>query len=377
MQIIAIISIVLAVILAASLYFLLSGYNRREQEKREELHKLDIEKYEELKENDVFYGEDITDKDRELLDKMKNYDFYQKLEERLDTYVGFFGTEAVRKTKNDNNWVGQFFEAVRNKYSYARGINSGSRGTDSLYGYIALNTSALQVFEYFDLVVVCYGAYDDPETFATYYDGFLRSVKNQNEKCEIYCIIEANAEGYNENAETVRQLCALYGGICIDMNEYFEKHGIDYSMTLNGIAPNAYGDIEYLNAVMDTIEENLESGRRVTRENRVNFSTTRNFDNYKFVSMSDMKKISDTVYEFSSSGKMATLVYKISSGGGNTKVYVNGKKVMTCDIRYGDSDELGVILISSELGSMNRIRIETASEDVALKIYGVALSGAK
>lgn len=379
MRMIAIVSVVIAVILAAVLYFLLSGYNEREQEKRAELHRLDIEKYEELKNEDIVYGDDISEADKELLEKMKNYDFYQKVEEKLDTYIGFFGTEAVRSTRSGTGgWVSAFFETMRNRYSHARGINCGSANTTSLYGYVALNIRALQSFEYFDLVVICYGAYDDPATFATYYDGFLRSVKNQNEKCEIYCMIEANAEGYNPNAETVKQICALYGGVCIDMNEYYKKYNIDYESTLNGIEPNAYGEMEYFNAIFETIDASLAAKRRVEPVNRVNFSTSRDFDNYKFVTLSNMKKISDTVYEFSSSGKMAVLMYKMSAEhGADTRVYINGKKMLSIDTRQGSTDELGVMMISTELGSMNRIRIETGTEDNAMNIYGIGLSGAK
>ena len=267
---------------------------------------------------------------------------------------------------------------MKKNYTNAHGINSGSRGSSALYGYVALNIRALQSFEYFDLAVVCYGAHDDPETFTTYYDGLLRSIKNQNEKCEIYCIIEANKEGYNENAEAVRQICALYGGICIDMNEYFKENGIDFDATLNGIEPNSYGDKEYLSAILETIDSSLESGRRVSTDKRVNFSSTRDFDNFKYLGTAKMKKVSDTVYEFSSSGKIAVLVYKIDpKNGENTKIYVNGKRVLNVNTKYGSSDELGIALISTSLGNMNRIRIETGTDDNAMNIYGIAIGGSK
>lgn len=375
-QLILWLSIAAAIILAVVLFYFLSEYQKREQLRAEELHQLDIQIYEDMR-NNLLEDDDMSEKDRELLEKMKNYDFYQKLEENLDTYIAFFGTETVRKMKNDSsNWVAQFFETMKNRYTPAKGINVGAKGSTALFGYIALNLRALKVFEYYDLAVVCYGAHDDPETFAVYYDGLLRSIKNQNSKCEIYCIIEANEAGYNENADTVRQICALYGGICIDMNEYYREHNIDYAMTLDGIVPNAYGDTEYLRAVVETIDNAMKDGRRVSEDKRVNFSTTREFDNYKFVEVSSMKSVGETVFEFSSSGKMAVLVYKIDPiYGNNTKIYVNGKKVLTCDTRYGDSDELGVILISNDMGGMNRIRIEVGTEDNAKNIYGVALSG--
>ncbi|MBR3965557.1 MAG: SGNH/GDSL hydrolase family protein [Clostridia bacterium] len=379
MRIIALISTVFAVILAAVLYILVGKYNEKELMKMVALHKLDIQVYEDMRNQDDGMDELLSDSERELQEKMKTYDFYQKIEEKLTTNIAFFGTETVRKMKNDNTgWVAQFFDTMKKNYTNAHGINSGSRGSSALYGYVALNIRALQSFEYFDLAVVCYGAHDDPETFTTYYDGLLRSIKNQNEKCEIYCIIEANKEGYNENAEAVRQICALYGGICIDMNEYFKENGIDFDATLNGIEPNSYGDKEYLSAILETIDSSLESGRRVSTDKRVNFSSTRDFDNFKYLGTAKMKKVSDTVYEFSSSGKIAVLVYKIDpKNGENTKIYVNGKRVLNVNTKYGSSDELGIALISTSLGNMNRIRIETGTDDNAMNIYGIAIGGSK
>ncbi len=379
MRIIAIISTVIAVVIAVALFALIDRYNEKELMKMVALHRLDIEVYEDMRNQDTEEEDLLSDSEKELREKMKNYDFYQKIEEKLTTYVAFFGTETVRKMKNDNtNWVAKFFDTMQKNYTDTHGINSGSRGSDAFYGYITLNLRALQNFEYFDLAVVCYGAHDDPETFSTYYDGLLRSLKNQNEKCEIYCIIEANKEGYNENAEAVKQICALYGGICIDMNEYFKENGVDFDTTLNGIEPNSYGDIEYYNAIMATIDNALQSGRRVGTDKRVNFSSTRDFDNFKYLGIEKMKKVSDTVYEFSSSGKMAALIYKIDAQNGeNTKIYVNGKKILNVNTKYGLTDELGVAIISTELGNMNRIRIETGTEENAMNIYGIALSGSK
>ncbi len=379
MRIIALICTVVAVVLAAALYVLVGEYNENERQKMIALYKLDIQVYEDMRNQDAEEDEMLSDSEKELREKMENYDFYQKIEEKLTTYVAFFGTETVRKIKNDNmNWVAKFFDTMKKNYTPTHGINSGSRGSSSYYGYVTLNLRALQSFEYFDLAVICYGAHDDPETFATYYDGLLRSLKNQNEKCEIYCMIEANKEGYNPNAEAVKQICALYGGICIDMNEYFREKGIDYDEALNGIEPSSYGDTVYHDAIMETIDASLASGRRVNSDKRVNFSSTRDFDNFKYLGTAKMKKVSDTVYEFSSSGKMASLIYKINNKNGeNTRIYVNGKKVLDVNTKYGTSDELGIAVISTELGNMNRIRIETGTEDNAMNIYGIALSGSK
>ena len=379
MRIIATASVIMAAVLALVLMLLISDYNEKQGQKKDELHKLNIEMYEEMKDSDILYGDGENKEDTDRREEMKNYDFYQKIKGGMDTYVAFFGNEAIRKKKNDSTgWVRQFFETMDNRYTYARGINCGSKGTDALYGYVALNISALKAYEYYDLAVVCYGAYDDPETFSVYYDGLLRSLKNQNPKCEIYCMIEADVNGYNENAETVKKICDLYGGICIDMNEYFESKNVDFTATLEGITPNQYGNQEYLNAIFEVIDENLENNRQVSSSVKVSFATTRSFDDAKFVSVRNMKNTSDFIYEFSSSGKLGIFVYKIDPiKGGNVSIFANGRKIAVVDTRYGSSEEMGIALISTDLDKINRIRIDMGSEANSGNLYGMIFGGAK
>ncbi|MBR6603311.1 MAG: hypothetical protein IKK94_04775, partial [Clostridia bacterium] len=113
MRIIALISTVFAVILAAVLYILVGKYNEKELMKMVALHKLDIQVYEDMRNQDDGMDELLSDSERELQEKMKTYDFYQKIEEKLTTNIAFFGTETVRKMKNDNTgWVAQFFDTM-------------------------------------------------------------------------------------------------------------------------------------------------------------------------------------------------------------------------------------------------------------------------
>ena len=77
-QLILWLSIAAAIILAVVLFYFLSEYQKREQLRAEELHQLDIQIYEDMR-NNLLEDDDMSEKDRELLEKMKNYDFYQKL----------------------------------------------------------------------------------------------------------------------------------------------------------------------------------------------------------------------------------------------------------------------------------------------------------
>ena len=81
MRIIALISTIFAVILAAVLYILVGKYNEKELMKMVALHKLDIQVYEDMRNQDDGMDELLSDSERELQEKMKTYDFYQKIEE--------------------------------------------------------------------------------------------------------------------------------------------------------------------------------------------------------------------------------------------------------------------------------------------------------
>ena len=383
MRIIAIVSVVVAAILAVALWFLISDYNKKAKIRRDELHLLDIEMYEEIKNNDNYFDADVTPADRELAEKMKNYNFYQKLEERMQVNVLFLGneiTDGIGVSDYTYRWVNRFVSEIEDGYgSDLKGYNYGKVNSDAFYGYNILNFAATSLT--YDLVMICYGANDDPATFKIYYDGLLRSIKNQNSKCEIYCIIEANPEGYSDNAEDVRELCAHYGGICIDMNEYFIANKIDMSATLQGVLPNAEGNAAYYACISKVVRENLLADRQTKSEIKPNLSTTKSFDNYKVISREEMKQVSDTVFEFTARGNIATLIYNKSyTDGGTIKVYVNGKKLQTIDNKRENNTggkEVDFYLIATGLDGVNKIRIETGTADNTLNFYGVALSGVK
>ncbi len=383
MRILSVLSLLICAVLAVALYFLLSSYNDKQKERRDELLLLDMEMYEANQNNGSYFDSYIDPADRELAEKLKNYNFYEKLKERLQVNVLFLGNGIVQGTgvaNSNDNWVIKIVNEIETDYGTdLKGANYGKADTDTFYGYNIMNCAPTG--HIYDLVVICYGADEDPETFETYYDGLLRSVKNQNSKCDIYCIIEAREGGNGENAETVKQLCSHYGGICIDMNEYFSENNIDKKKTLNGIIPNVEGNIAYYNCISNVIKENLRAEREVPAENKAYLSTSKDYDNYKYVKRTEMKKVSDTIYEFSSAGKIASLIfYKSYSSGGVIRVYINGKKISAIDNTLDNNVGGNLIrfeLLDDELSGVNKIRIETDTADNALNIYGIALSGEK
>jgi len=325
-RLIPLFALMLAAILAVGLYFLLSDYNAKEIERRNELFLLNIQMYEEMQNSGTNNTGNV---DRVLAEKLKNYNFYEKLTERLQVNALFLGNEVIKGGNiGDPNlsWINRLAREIEEDGYCAdlKGANFGLADSDPFYGYNMLNFYSLGL-DYYDFVIVCYGADEDPETFELYYDALLRSIKNQNKKCEIYCIIEADVNGYGPNAETVRAVCANYGGVCVDMNEYFRKNNISFDSALDGYLPNEIGNSAYYDCVSGLIQENIANGRKIPEENKPYLSTSRDFDDYKAVDRAEMKRVGDSVLEFCSSGKVATLITKNGVSGGPVKVRVNGK----------------------------------------------------
>ncbi|MEE0969931.1 MAG: SGNH/GDSL hydrolase family protein [Clostridia bacterium] len=412
MRIIAVLSILAAVAISIVLYCLVSDYNEKEQARREELSMLNKELYEENKNSGDHFGvdsetdpyisggystdtnkspDDTADTDTTeyngtttevINDNNENDDFYTKLKNKEQVNVLFVGdgiTEGNGVDDYNRRWVNRLVNEIETSYgAELKGYNYGKENSDAFYGYSNMSFRLTYVY---DLVVVCYGAKDDPNTFKMYYDGLLRAIKNQNPKCEIYCIIEANPLGYGENADAVREICSYYGGVCIDVNAYFKENNIDMSETLVDLIPNEAGNLAYYWCISAVLAENLVEGREVPSVVTPNYSTTKYFDNYRVIRRNQMQPTGNTVFEFSVRGNTASLVYfENYSNGGDIKVYVNDEQVINVNnksLSDVDSKKLNFMRISTELYGVNKIRIETDTADNAFNIYGVAISGDK
>ncbi len=381
MKRVAYLSVIISVILALMLVILVNNSKKKEQERREELNRLDGEMYEEIKSNDNYFNNEEDKADKELNEKLKKYNFYQKLAEKIHVNVLFLGnavTDGVGVVDYNQRWVNRFVNAIETDYGTdLSGYNLGRVDSDAFYGYNALNFIGNQFV--YDLVIICYGADDDPSTFSFYYDGLLRSIKNQNRKCEIYCLIEANPSGYNENADAVRDICEYYGGVCIDVNNYFLEKSIKMSDALDGIIPNEKGNLAYFNCIMEVVNKNLKEGRVISDKFTPNFSTSESFDNYRVYERSKMEQKINTVYEFNAKGSIATLIFSKSyTDGGSFRVYVNGKKVSTVNNVKDDNStgkQTEFQIVATGLEGVNQIRVETGTAENALNFYGVAMSG--
>ncbi|MBR4296302.1 MAG: SGNH/GDSL hydrolase family protein [Clostridia bacterium] len=378
MRIVSIICAFLAVVLAVCMYFLLEKYKEEDRKRREDILNLSDSLFETVKnptEDDIPF--DVIDK--ELAEKLENYNFYEKLKEKLQVNALFLGTDSTRGagvSSQNNNWVILLAEEI--EYGYGSNIVGEYAKTNEniFYGYYTLKDNPKELI--YDLVVVCYGENEDPQTFELYYDGLLHAIKNQNPKCEIYCIIEATESGVNQNADSIREMCEYYGGICIDMNEYFDENHVDRSEALTKeFIPTNVGCREYYNALSSVIWKNLDGKREIPEISEPRLETSKWFEDYEFFVLDDMKKVSDTVYEFSTNAKIASLITYKSYFGDRVRVYINGRKELTQSNKMEENlvKQIQNSMISYELEGKNKIKIDIGKAGNESNIVGVVLCG--
>ncbi len=365
----AIVGCLISIILAFVLVVLLRDAKENERLEQDRLSQLN----EELR--GTFESDSSAKEESDAIkEKLKKYNVYQKIKEGLQVNALFLGNGAATAVSSGKRqWV---FDAVGEwEDNYGIDVQGGNYArvhTTAFYGYTMMNEYPRGLK--YDIVVVCYGAEDNPEDFAFYYDGLLRSIKNQNAKCEIYCIIEANAEGYNKNAETVRLLCDYYGGVCIDMIKYFEDNNVNYGTALDGHNPTAEGSDIYLEAFQTTFKDNLDSGRKVP-ENTASYDVKADcFDDFTFVQANALSKPSSSSYEYVTSDKVVGIMYYNTSTGGTIRIYANDVEVAVIDNKLKQSGvrQIATAMAGRSFEGRTVIRIEAGSQDNLTNVVGIS-----
>ena len=364
----ALLGVILSVVLALMLFFLLKNANQNDRIEQDRLHQLNEELRGTFDDDD-----DKEDEDRITKEKLKKYDLYQKLKEGLQVNALFLGNGSATSTSSgQHHWV---FDAVAYWEQHfgidIQGGNYARVNTTAFYGYTMMNEYPRGLR--YDLVVVCYGAQDDPADFAFYYDGLLRSIKNQNAKCEIFCIIEANAAGYNENAETVRLLSDYYGAVCIDMIQYFKDNGVNFDSALDGLNPTTEGSDTYLEAIKTVVQENVSAGRKVPERTASYDAKADCFDKFTFVEAKSLSRATPTSYEYVTHDPVVGIMYYNTNDGATIRIYANDKLVATIDNRLKEhgARQIATAMAGKDFDGKTVIRVEAGSKDNLTNVAGI------
>lgn len=192
-------------------------------------------------------------------------------------------------------------------------------GTTSLTGYFQSETVLRQNIQSngcYDLIVICYGANDDPENFSLFYESMLRSVKTQNESCQIITFLESNLIGYSQKTDEICRLSKLYGADVADMIQTYENSGIPYEeLSPDGTHPNTEGHYLYFETIRSIIEENAAKDKNIVPLPGASNKYTALFEDFTFIPLQDCLQ-EDGSYYFTTSLPALGIVYQKSPENG-------------------------------------------------------------
>ncbi|MDO4332741.1 MAG: SGNH/GDSL hydrolase family protein [Eubacteriales bacterium] len=193
-------------------------------------------------------------------------------------------------------------------------------GTTSLTGYFQSETALRQKVQTdgcYDLVFICYGVNDAPENFSLFYESMLRSVKMQNESCQIITFLESNTQGYTKKSDEIRRLSKLYSADVVDTIQAYALSGLSYEeLSPDGTHPNTEGHYLYFETIRPVIEANVAQNKQIAPIPAPYNQYTALYENFTFIPL-DACLQEDGSYCFSTFLPTLGIVYRKSPENGS------------------------------------------------------------
>lgn len=198
--------------------------------------------------------------------------FYEKLAAGEGVNILILGDEigASESVSESNGWSAQLADYLEETYltAYETEVtvtNLSEEGADSEDGYETVTEHEGN----YDLVILCYGGYDDDDEISLNYEKLLRAVI-QKYDCSVLSILESShidemleiyehysTNTYTDKMNTIISLCEHYGVQLADTVYAFYQSPSSYdSLASNGV-PNADGYALYYETIRDLIDENV------------------------------------------------------------------------------------------------------------------------
>lgn len=319
-------------------------------------------------------------------EKEDTLDVYGKLQSGKDIKILVVGDsigKSLGKTKDDAAWDVKVKKLIEDKYKNKCTINNISE--DSAIAYKGYSEIMKNDIKDFDLAIVCFGGSDQyvttKEQFSSTYEAVIRQLKKKNVKGEIITVLE-NTMQNQSFVDVVKDVSKNYNLDMMDGIAAYNDSGINQKELLaDKLHPNDKGYEVYANAIYKLIEKNVDAKKTVNKElQKAKNVDADSFDNFNFVTKYD----SNDGFDFKDDAVISTkdsseINYKTSAskigisyldmqGGGNIKVYVNGRFVKTIDTS-SDRDIKKAKLVADNLKGENTIKIRSNGKTV--KVFGI------
>lgn len=306
---------------------------------------------------------------------------YEKLADGAPISVLVVGDSisAGAGSTKGKSWAVRIPEMIKTSYgSECTLTNISMGGTTSIAGI--MREEMLDDGVNYDLVIICYGENDsDDDSFASNYEGVIRSSQAKYPGCSIICVLESSQREYTNKIKTIMDIAHFHNIPIADTIEAFNNSGYNYEELVNApddlTHPNNTGHEIYLNTIATIISDQMSVDTAYDPESH-------QFDKRVFYSKSDLKKIDSKTFALAFDSPQTA---KISIYGTHIPGE-NGIKVISDDntIVYESSFEWGFefnqeyidMITDSPVYINQKLTIEFSTKESAKKFIGIMISNA-
>jgi len=309
--------------------------------------------------------------------------FYQKLADGFDVNILIVGDSigmGMGVDEESLNWIDIMESYLVETY----GVNVNTKNisladSTSYAGYV--RTMALEVPD-FDLAIICYGQNDDDKYFGVFYEGIIRAIRSQNEKCSIISILESPQKKITEKMAAIIELSEHYGNLVADtITPFTDKSNGSYdSLTSeNGVDPNSRGQQIYANVITKLISGEVEKGTPYNDEEiEVVHAWVKNLTNFKGITAREFKK-TDNKFIYTLDEPLTGVFgidYKYMIGENGCKIFIDGKEYKAPQATVSsDYLKLYILVIQNRpISAKNTIEVRFSNEEQAAGFKGICVS---
>ena len=317
---------------------------------------------------------------RELTDS-----FYQKLADGFDVKILIVGDSiSLGKGISDESlsWVHLLESDLVETYNVNVQIKNVSLSYSTAYaGYVRTMALSEDTTGY-DLAIICYGQNDDEKTFANYYEGLIRAIRNKNEKCSIISVLESSQRKYTKKKKTIQELSEHYGSQVADLIAPFNDTASgDYkNLTTNdGINPNESGQKIYADVISKLIADEVEKETPYNDEDvEIVNDWAKNLNKFKGITASEFKR-TDNKFVYTLNEPLTGFYgidYKYFAGENGCKIFIDGKEYKAPESTvHSNNFQLYIIPLSNQsISAKQSIEIRFSTEEQANGFKGICVS---
>ena len=320
----------------------------------------------------------------EMEERQQTDSFYQKLADGFDVKILIVGDSiGLGNGVSDSSlsWIDQMQTYLVDTYNVNVDTKNVSLSYSTSYaGYV--RTMAIDETADYDLAIICYGQNDDEKYFGVFYEGVIRAIRSQNEKCSIISVLESSQQKYTNKINVIKELSEHYGNQVADTIAAFndkENGGFSALTSSNGIDPNDAGHKVYCDVITKVIDTEVEKGTVYNDEEiEVVNEWVVNLNKFKGITASEFKR-TDNKYIYTLDEPLSGVFgidYKFLTGENGCKIFIDGKEYKAPEPTVkSDSMQLYILPLNyQKINAKQSIEVRFSNEQQASGFKGICVT---